>query len=253
MFLAIDTGNTQTIYAIHDGTAWREPHRVATDPAESPGHLAGHIQAALDQQSVTADVIEQVGVSSVVPALDGPLVAALQRSLHQKALFIAVKNCGVKIEYPIPSEIGADRLADAAGALAKYKPPLIIVDFGTATTFDYINEAGAYCGGPIAPGVLLAQRALTEAAAKLPPIDFAPTKQMIPQSTEQAMQAGIFHSTVGAVDHVIKMIQKETGDQAKLLATGGLATTIVPALQHELIIEPMLTLDGIKQICKELA
>lgn len=243
MFFAIDIGNTSTTLGVMEGARWKTD-RCETMQLLGPSGLARVLRAF----AVTRDTITTVGIASVVPTLDEPIAAALYAALGHSPVFLSDENYPHPIRYPLPQEIGADRLADAAGALAKFQPPLIIVDFGTATTFDYLDRDGAYCGGPIMPGVLLAKRALTEAAAKLPPIDFAITDRLLPHTTVEAMQAGLFHGTVGAVDHILARLIAEVGDQPTLVATGGLATTAVPALAHRLHIEPTLTLEGIAVI-----
>lgn len=248
MFLAIDIGNTHCVYALHDGRRWLTPVRRETGHLWAGAGLTLEIESILAELQVEASQVSAVGVASVVPAGDDVLEKALAHVIGRPTTFITHDNSTIQIKYPHPEEVGADRLADVAGALAKYRPPLLIVDFGTATTFDYVDPNGAYLGGPIAPGVLLAQKALSAAAAKLPAIDFAATKQLIPQTTIEAMQSGIFYGTVGAVNHIITTMLKEVGTNPQLIATGGLAKQITPALSHKMQIEPLLTLEGIKII-----
>lgn len=239
MFLAIDIGNTSTTVGVLSEGRWRTVRRDTTTLLSDEVVLG-----LLQELGGTHATIARVGIASVVPAVDEPLVKILSRVVEQTPIFLTVANYPHPIRYPLPHEIGADRLADAAGALAKFTPPLIIVDFGTATTFDYLDADGAYCGGPIMPGVLLSKRALTDAAAKLPPIEFATTNRLIPQTTVEAMQSGLFHGTIGAVDHILTTLIEEVGGAPTLIATGGLATAVVPALQHRLNLEPLLTLEG---------
>lgn len=240
MFLAIDIGNTSTTVGVRGEGRWRVARRdTATLLSDDV------VLGVLQELGGTCATIARVGIASVVPAVDEPLVKMVSRVVGQAPIFLSTTNYPHAIRYPLPHEIGADRLADAAGALAKFQPPMVIVDFGTATTFDYLDAEGAYCGGPIMPGVLLAKRALTDAAAKLPPIEFATTDRLIPQTTVEAMQSGLFHGTIGAVDYLLTTLIEEVGGNPTLIATGGLATTVVPALKHRLNLEPLLTLEGI--------
>lgn len=240
MFLAVDIGNTSTTVGVTNGNTWD------TSRCDSARLLAADgLAYVLQELAIDRATITRVGVASVVPALDQAVAAALHAAVGQTPIFLTVENYPHPIRYPLPHEIGADRLADAAGALAKFTPPLIIVDFGTATTFDYLDAEGAYCGGPIMPGVLLSKRALTDAAAKLPQIEFAATDRLIPHTTVEAMQSGLFHGTIGAVDHILAKLIEEVGGNPALIATGGLAAAVVPALRHGLQIESLLTLDGI--------
>ncbi|MBI2342735.1 MAG: type III pantothenate kinase [Deltaproteobacteria bacterium] len=247
-FLAIDIGNTNITLAVAAGDAWRGPIRLETDSVRDVTACMAHLQRTLSALHTHVGEIECVGVASVVPPLD-PLYEATVRELFGAAPhLVTMETYPHPIAYPIPAEIGADRLADAAGALKKYAPPVIIVDFGTATTFDYLDAQGAYCGGPIAPGVLLAQRALTEAAAKLPAIDFVAPTRVLPRTTVEAMQTGIFFGTVGAVNGLLERMYQEIGTRPTLIATGGLAPMIVPQLADRFYVEPLLTLEGIRAI-----
>ncbi len=241
MFFAIDIGNTSTTFGVTDGAGWRAV--VWRDTATICALEI--LPAVLRELGIAAAHVTTVGIASVVPAIDTPFVAAVHNSVQRTPIFLTVANYPHAIRYPHPQEIGADRLADAAGALHKFRPPFIILDFGTATTFEYVDADGAYCGGPIMPGVLLAQRALADAAAKLPSVDFAPVEMLIPRTTSEAVQSGMFLGTVGAVDYILNRMIAEVGGSPQLIATGGLAATVVPALQHQLTIEPTLTLDGI--------
>lgn len=244
LFLAIDVGNTQTVFALWRDGLW-QVHRATTKWA-SAGELVHELRTAFQRWGINRQDGIRTGVASVVPPVDAPLHQAVLELTGHPPHFVAATDYPFPIRYPLPEEIGADRLADAAGAKLQYDGPVVIVDFGTATTFDYVDAHGGYWGGPIAPGVLLAQRALTAAAAKLPPIDFAPTARLVPHTTIEAMQAGIFHGTVGAVNHLVARLRAEIAEPVQLIATGGLAAIIVPALHDQYTIAPHLTLDGIR-------
>jgi type III pantothenate kinase len=248
MILAIDIGNTQAVFAVYDDSQWSPFVRIETAQLQSvvDAHAAFH--EAFDSIGVASDAISHVGISSVVPDCDEPVGRVMATECACQPVFVSAANAGIAIDYPHAHEIGADRLANAVGALESYAAPLIIVDCGTAITYDFINAQGAYCGGPIAPGILMSQQALTDAAAKLPPIDFAATTQMIPDSTPMAMQAGLFVGTIGAINHTLDKLLHEVGGSPQLIATGGLAPTIVPHLRHQLCAESTLTLDGARVI-----
>lgn len=242
MQLVIDIGNSQTVFGCKlDDWVTQRASTMWGDADE----LAIEIESALTTFGLTLLDIDSVGVSSVVPDVDSMLIEAVQKLLSFEPTFVRVDVYPYPISYGRPAEIGADRLADAAGALAKYLTPLIVVDFGTATTFDYLNNERAYCGGPILPGILLSKRALSAAAAKLPSVDFARVDNLLPKTTVEAMQAGLFYGSVGAVDKILQLLLQEVGEVKSMIATGGLASQIVPSLEHALTIDPYLTMDGI--------
>ncbi len=240
MFLAIDIGNTNIVYAVHDGAAWKCVSRQTTNRNASVAQLSEQIA------TVAREKIAQVGIASVVPMLDAAMSDAVTAACGVTPNFATTATYPYPIRYPKPEEIGADRLADAAGALAKYSGPLLIIDFGTATTFDYIGADGAYYGGPIAPGILLGKQALSAAAAKLPDIEFALVDQLLPTTTAHAMQAGLYFGAIGAVKEIVRRMQNEIGAPLHIIATGGLAASIVPALDFPVTLEPQLTIEGIR-------
>ncbi|MBI4237275.1 MAG: type III pantothenate kinase [Deltaproteobacteria bacterium] len=246
LFLAIDVGNTNIVCALHDGVQWHAPTRTVTMPALSDPALEAMLRAVCAASRVAATQIAGIGVASVVPSLDAALHTAVQRVCTRSAVFVTPANYPHPIRYPLPHEIGADRLADAAAALAQFGAPALVIDFGTATTFDYLDASGAYCGGPIAPGVHLSQEALSRAAAKLPEIAFARPAGLIPHTTVEAMQAGLYYGAVGAVDGIVERMLTEIGASPQLIATGGLAPVICPHLRYPTTIAPLLTLEGIR-------
>ncbi len=240
MFLAIDIGNTSTTFGLKCPAGWRTTRRDT--PLLSRPKL---LKDVLCELIVDPRDIHSIGIASVVPPLDEPFAQRVEDLLGRRPRFVTASMYDRPIQGEHPQEIGADRLADAAGALAKFSPPLIVVDFGTATTFEYVDAVGMYRGGPILPGIMLMARALTAGTAKLPPIEFAPVDMLCPATTIEAMQSGLFHTTIGAVNHIVEKFQKEIGDVFTLIATGGFASLIVPHLKNKLLIEPTLTLDGI--------
>lgn len=246
--LAIDVGNTSIACGCFAAERLAAEWRLPTRRSASAGEIADGLQRGLDAAGVPAHTIAGVIVASVVPPLDPPIAKAVEHVTGRQPLFIDHTNAGVPIAYPHPEEIGADRLADAAGALAKYGAPCLVVDFGTATTFDYIDAGGKYCGGPIAPGVALINDALATAAAKLRPIPLAAVDQLIPTSTAEAVQAGVYHGYVGLTHALLTKLIAAVGGTPKVIATGGYAQLIAPACPSIQTIDPHLTLEGLRTI-----
>lgn len=243
LLLAIDVGNTNITFGLFKGRRlirqWRAPTRNAPSPCWFLPCLPKH-------------KVDGVIVSSVVPELDSSLRTAVKKRYGQKPVFVDHKNAGVKIAYPRPKEIGADRLVNAAAALKKYHPPFIIVDFGTATTFDYIDRRGRYLGGPIAPGIKTAAKILYDAASKLPEVKVVRTTRMLPNSTAAAIQTGIYQGYIGLIERLIKLTAKESGCRPKIIATGGLATLVAKGTSLIKKIAPSLTLEGLQIIWDSL-
>ncbi|OGT97053.1 MAG: pantothenate kinase, partial [Geobacteraceae bacterium GWB2_52_12] len=153
---------------------------------------------------------------------------------------------GMPIQYDNPREVGADRIVNAVAGYEKHKSSLVIVDFGTATTFDYVNGRGEYCGGAIAPGIAISLEALFQRASKLPRVDIARPAQIIAKNTVNSMQAGIFYGYVGLVDEIVGRIKTESKDTPKVIATGGLASLIAPESRTIDEVDEFLTLDGLQ-------
>lgn len=248
MLLAIDIGNSSIHCGVFYAAELRHEWHLATEREATVATLSAAFRDALQAVAAAPAMLQGVVVASVVPPLDAALAECMRQITGSAPLAVDHTNAGVPIIYPHPEEIGADRLANAAGAIAKYGAPCLVVDFGTATTFDYIDPTGDYCGGPIAPGVGIGNAALAQAAAKLQPTPLASTDRLIPQSTAEAIQAGVFHGYVGLTEHLIGRLQREVGTHPKVIATGGLAAIIAPACPSIQTINPHLTLDGLHTI-----
>lgn len=256
MLLAIDIGNSNTAFGLSSGDVWVREWRMETRHDASANEIAQQIVQGVANWNnspppplkLRGGEINTVIVASVVPPIDEAFTTAITNITGRAPMFVTHKNAGVKIRYPHPEEIGADRLADAAGAIKQYGAPCIVVDFGTATTFDYIAEDGAYCGGPIAPGLKLSNLALAQAAAKLGLAPIAETTHLIPQTTVEAIQAGVFHGYVGLTAYLIEKMKKEVGGNPAIIATGGLAHMIAPHCRQIATVDPRLTLEGLKYI-----
>jgi type III pantothenate kinase len=198
---------------------------------------------------VNSDEIDAIIISSVVPPVMPTLERMCQRYFGLTPLVIGpgVKT-GMDIKYDNPREVGADRIVNAVAAYEKFGGPVIIIDFGTATTFCAVDKKGTYLGGAICPGIGISTDALVQRTAKLPRIEVVRTDKVICRNTVESMQAGVFYGFVGQVDGIVARMRKELGCKAKVVATGGLAVIVAPATDAIDVVEPMLTLEGLRII-----
>lgn len=192
--------------------------------------------------------LDGICVSSVVPWIDHTLSYRLKRRYQCPVIFANKKTVGIKIDRRIGETVGADRLVNALAGWERYKKSLIIIDFGTATTFDVVNASGMYSGGAIAPGIVLANRSLTDYTAKLPKVEIAKTRHAICYTTKTAMQSGVFHGYVGLVEYMIAKVKSEMKSNPVVIATGGLAKLISSEATHIDRVHPELTLEGLRHI-----
>jgi type III pantothenate kinase len=247
MLLVIDVGNSNIVLGVYDGERLLRSWRLSTDKSRTSDEYAvllhslfGH--AGLDFLSIKATII-----SSVVPPLTG-VMEAISRDLFKLTPFVVgpgIKT-GMPIQYDNPREVGADRIVNAVAGFEKHRCPLVIVDFGTATTFDYINAKGEYCGGAIAPGLAISLEALFQRASKLPRVDIAKPPHVIAKNTVNSMQAGIYFGYVGLVDGIVENIRNECHEKIRVIATGGLAVLIAPESKTIDEVDEFLTLDGLR-------
>ena len=193
--------------------------------------------------------IDAITIASVVPPLNFTLKQMAEVYFHLTPLFIDhLVDTGVPILYEPPSDVGADRIVDAVAAIHKYGAPCIVVDFGTATTFDAINENGEYLGGVITPGITISSDALFERAAKLPRVEIRRPAKVIGSATIEAMQSGLYHGYVGLVDGILKKMVEELGGSPKVIATGGLAPLIAKGSSFIELVDETLTLEGLRLV-----
>src|SRR5438105_8137670 len=226
MLLVIDTGNTNTTLGVFDGSRLVVHWRLTTArvrPVDEYGVYARNLfeTAGIDFKAITA-----IAIASVVPPLNYTLKRMAEVYFHLTPLFVDHTTTGLQILYQPPSDVGADRIVDAVAAIEKYGAPCIIVDFGTATTFDAINAAGEYLGGVITPGITISSDALFERAAKLPRVEIKRPQTVIGSSTVGSIQAGLYYGYVSLVDGVLRKMIDEIGAQPRVIATGGLASLI---------------------------
>jgi type III pantothenate kinase len=244
MLLAIDVGNTQTMFGLFDGEQLTEHWRVATDPRRTGDELGVTLSGFLDLEDVSG-----ICLSSTVPALVHSYEEFAERWAHAPLLVVGPgTRTGISIRYDDPREIGPDRIANAVAASARYGCPCIVVDFGTSTNFDAVSAAGEFVGGVLAPGIEVSMDALFARAARLPKIDFSEPPTVIGKTTIAALQSGLVYGFAGQVDGIVERIRGELGDGARVIATGGLANLIAPHARTVERVDPFLTLEGLRLV-----
>lgn len=246
MIFVLDIGNTNTVLGVFKEGKLEYEWRIKTDRHKTEDEFAVLIQLLFNQKGIQFSDIQGIVISSVVPPIMIALEAMCRDYFNIEPLVVG-KNIRPQLDmrYPQPKEVGADRIVNAVAAIREYQGPLIIVDFGTATTFCYINEANEYIGGVIAPGIQISMDALYQKAAKLPKIDFQVPDSVIGTSTVGAMQSGMFYGYVGQVDGIINRIEEEQKVKATVIATGGLAPLISSASEKIQHVDSYLTLKGL--------
>lgn len=246
MLLAIDAGNTNVVFAVWDGTAWRGQWRLATIGERTSDEYAAWLHQVMAWEGLSPADIEAAVIASVVPAVLWHLRRLCSSRFGIEPLVVSAElDWGFRIRTDNPNEVGADRLVNALAARARFRCPLVVVDFGTATTFDVVDAAGDYVGGVIAPGINLSLEALHRAAAALPRVAVARPSAVIGRSTVPAMQSGIFWGYVGLIEGIVRRLEAELGAQPTVIATGGLAPLFADGTSVINHIVPDLTLDGL--------
>ncbi len=247
MLLVVDAGNTNVVFAVHDGESWRGIWRIATEPQRTSDEYAVWLLTLFNLSNLKAAQIDRAVIGTVVPAALYHL-RRLCRDWFSTEPLIARSSLdwGFAIKVDNPAEVGADRLLNSLAAHRAYAGPLIVVDFGTATTFDLVDNDGAYLGGVIAPGINLSIEALHKAAARLPRIGIGRPQSVIGRSTVPAMQSGIYWGYVGLIEGLVARIRAEWDVPLKVVATGGLAPLLAEGTTVIQVIDPDLTLDGLR-------
>lgn len=247
MLLVVDAGNTNTVMAVHDGRTWVGRWRISTNAQRTSDEYAVWLLTLLDKAGLKRDIISAAVIGTVVPAALYDLRRMCRDWFEVEPLIAnATLDWGFEIRIPNPNEVGADRLLNTLACHTNYGGPAVVIDFGTATTFDVMDRDGAYLGGVIAPGINLSIEALHRAAARLPRIGIGRPQAVIGRSTVPAMQSGIYWGYVGMVEGLIARIQAEYGGGLKVLATGGLAPLLAEGTTVIQTIDPDLTLDGLR-------
>ncbi len=247
MLLVIDVGNSNTVLGVYREETLVRDWRIATDKDRTVDEYAMLVHNLFDLAEMRFDQLTAVIISCVVPPMLGSLELLCHKYFKLTPLVVGpgVKT-GMPIQYDNPKEVGADRIVNAVAAFAKWQCGMIVVDFGTATTFDVISAAGEYQGGAIAPGVGISAEALFARASKLPRVEFSRPAQVVAKNTVSSMQAGIFYGYVGLVEGIVSRIHEEVGQPLKVVATGGLAAAIADASDMIDSVEPFLTLEGLR-------
>lgn len=252
MLLAVDVGNTNIMLGVFDQQKVRVCWRLATDWNSTEDELGIIIKSLLDHSRISPREITAVAISSVVPPLMYSLERMAQKYFMVKPLVVRPDmQIGLKILLDNPRELGADRMVNALAGYTLYGGPLIIVDFGTATTFCAISKEGSYLGGAIAPGIGISVEALFEKAAKLPRVELIHPAGVIGKNTNASLQSGIIYGFVGQVDGIVRQMMKEFSDPPMVVATGGFASLIAQESETIIRVNPLLTLEGLQIIYRQ--
>ncbi len=250
MLLAFDIGNTNTVLGVFSGEKLLTHWRIATDKKKTADEYGMLVQNLFHYHNLEFNKVTDVIISSVVPPVITALEVMAKKYFKVKPLVIGpgVKT-GIPILYENPREVGADRIVNAVAGFRKYGGPLIIVDFGTAITFCCISQKGEYLGGAITPGVTISMEALFQRAAKLPKVELIVPKKVIGKNTINAIQSGIIYGYCGLVDGLVRRLKKEMGrDDARVIATGGIAELISKESETIDVVDKLLTLEGLRII-----
>lgn len=249
MLLVIDAGNTNTSLGVYEGTELVAHWRLTTARNRTVDEYGVHARNLFQLAGLDFKAINAIAIASVVPPLNYTLKQMAEVYFHLSPLFVDhATELGLRILYEPASDVGADRLVDAVAAIHKYGAPCIIVDFGTATTFNAINEDGNYLGGVITPGIMISADALFERTAKLPRVDIKRPRTVIGSSTVAAIQSGLYHGYVGLVDGVLRKMLAELGSSPRVIATGGLAPLIATGSELIVLVDDTLTLEGLRLV-----
>jgi type III pantothenate kinase len=246
MILVFDVGNTNIVLGVYQQRELIHHWRVSTDKSRTADEYAVVIKNLFDLSEISFKDIDAVVVSTVVPPVMPTLESLARKYFGVEPLVIGpgIKT-GMPIVYDNPREVGADRIVNAVAAFHKYGGPLVIVDFGTATTFCAVSKRGEYLGGAIAPGIGISTEALFQRASKLPRIEIVKPKSVIAKNTVAGMQSGIYYGFIGQVDGIVRLMKEELGAETKVIATGGLAELIAGESQEVNTVDPFLTLEGL--------
>jgi type III pantothenate kinase len=250
MLLAVDSGNTNIVFAVFDGDKVKGEWRASTDAERTADELGVWLCQLLSIEGLARQDITAAIIASVVPANVFNLKTLCRRYFNCQPLVVGDEgvNLGIEVLLDRPEEVGADRLVNAVAAHQCYSGPLIVIDFGTATTFDVVDAAGNHCGGAIAPGINLSLEALHMAAAKLPRVAIGRPRNVIGKATVPAMQSGIFWGYVGLIEGLVRRIEEEFGQKMLVVATGGLAPLFKECTGVIHNLDPDLTLRGLLEI-----
>lgn len=246
--LAVDVGNTNTVLGLYDGDALARHWRLTSRRDATADEIALSVEGLL-RLLPGVETPDDVIVASVVPALRFPMRQAFRQLFDREPIFVEPGiRTGMPILYEVPSEVGADRIVNAVAAHARLGGPCIVVDFGTATTFDVVTAKGEYAGGVIVPGITISAEALFEKAARLWRVEIRRPDRVVGKTTAASIQSGLYFGYLSLVDGVIDRIVRETGGTPRVIATGGLAELFAGASERIQEVDPLLTLTGLRLI-----
>ena len=255
MLLAIDVGNTNITFGGYEGDRMTCTFRMTTKQQRTSDEYGISISEMLKLSGYTRESVSGVIIASVVPGLMHSLTSSIEKYFNTKPMIVGPGlKTGIKIVTENPKELGADRVVDAVSAYEKYGGPVLVLDFGTATTYDLVNEKGEFCAGITAPGIRISANALTEGTAKLPEIEIKKPESILAQNTVQSMQAGLVYGQIGQTKYIINRVKKEKGyDSLHVVATGGLGSMIAKEVEEISVYDRNLTLDGLRIIYEKNA
>ncbi len=250
MFLAVDVGNTQTVVGVYRGSDLVASWRLPTMRDDTPDGLCARLLPLMEMACVSRKGIARAALSSVVPQLNGVWTAAVERLAGVDMLICTAQTAGglFQADYPHPEEIGADRVADAVACKVKHGFPSVVVDFGTATNMEVIDERGMFIGGIIAPGLQTSASTLISSGAQLSSVGLVAPARAIGRNTREALESGIMYGEAARVDGLIGRIVSELGCPARVIATGGLASLVAHLSVRIDVVDPDLTLEGLRLI-----
>ncbi len=249
MLLAIDVGNTNTVLGLFEGSELKFHWRLTTRPEQTVDEYGILVRNLLSGSGCAPEDITAIALASVVPPLTPVLVTLARQYLHREPLVVepGIKT-GMPILYEPPSDVGADRILNGVAAFDAYGGPVVVVDFGTATTFDVITKKGEYAGGVICPGLGISADALFQRAARLPRVEVGHPGHVIGRSTVSSIQAGLYFGYAAMCEGIIERIRGELGEPVRVVATGGLAETLSVEIPSIEAVDPVLTLTGLRLI-----
>ena len=250
MLLVVDVGNTNITYGVYDGEELISTFRMMSKTPRTSDEYGIAIRELLFINGMKEEDIDGCIVSSVVPNIMHSLMSGIVKYVYDKPMIVGAGiKTGIKIVTENPKEIGPDRIVDAVGAYEKYGGPVLVLDFGTATTYDLVTANGEFAAGITAPGIRISAKALWEDTAKLPEIEIKKPKSILAQETISSMQAGLVYGQIGQTEYIISQVKKEAGfDEMKVVATGGLGRIVADETDAIDVYDSTLTLDGLRLI-----